>query len=73
MKIIKHLINIMFLWSIPYILLAFFMLITLLSFNYTDVVQSTVWNTIIFFYCMLTAIMYGVSSGEEDDMSIIRP
>jgi len=73
MKVIKHLINIMFLWSIPYILLAFFMLITWFSFSYTAAVQSQVWNVIMFFYCLLTAMMYMVSSGEEDDMSIIKP
>lgn len=72
MKIIKHLINIMFLWSIPYILLAFFMLITWFSFSYVAAVQSGVWNVVMFFYCLMTAILYMVSSGEEDEMSIIK-
>jgi hypothetical protein len=72
MKLIKHLINIMFLWSIPFILLAFFMLITLFSFSYTAAVTSDVWICVMFFYCIFTAILYAVSSGEEDDMSIIK-
>ena len=73
MKLIKHLINIMFLWSIPFILLGFFMVLTLFSFSYTAAVTSNVFIVIMFFYCLLSAILYGVSLGEVDDMSIIKP
>jgi hypothetical protein len=73
MKLIKHLINIMFLWSIPFILLAFLNLLTWFSFSYTAAVISTLWITIMFFYCLLSAILYGVTSGEEDDMSLLKP
>ena len=73
MKLIKHLINIMFLWSIPFILLAFFMLITLFSFSYVAAVTSELWIIIMFFYCIISAILYMVSSGEEDEMSIFKP
>ena len=73
MKLIKHIINIMFLWSIPFILLAFFMVLTWFSFSYTAAVTSSVWITVMFFYCLLSAILYGVSSGQEDDMSILKP
>lgn len=73
MKVIKHLINIMFLWSIPFILLAFFMLITLFSFSYVAAVTSELWIIIMFFYCIISAILYMVSSGEEDEMSIFKP
>lgn len=72
MKIIKHLINIMFLWSIPHILLAFILLITGLIYNYHAAVTSEVWIVVMFFYCIITAIMYAVSSGEVDDMSILK-
>ncbi len=72
MKLIKHLINIMFLWSIPYILLAFFMLITWFSFSYREVIISGLWNVILFFYCLLTALLYMISLGETDEMSIIK-
>lgn len=72
MKIIKHLINIMFLWSIPHILLAFVLLITGLIYNYHTAVTSEIWIVVMFFYCIITAIMYAVSSGEVDDMSILK-
>jgi hypothetical protein len=72
MKLIKHVINIMFLWSIPFILLAFILLITGLIYNYHIAVTSEVWVVVMFFYCIITAIMYMVSSGEVDDMSILK-
>jgi hypothetical protein len=73
MKIIKHLINIMFLWSIPYILTAFFLVLTWFAFSYVAVVTSGVWITFTFFYCMITGMMYMIGSGEVDDMSILKP
>lgn len=72
MKIIKHLINIMFLWSIPYIMLAFFMVLTWFSFAYTDVVTSGVWNIVLFFYCLAIGLLYLISLGETDEMSILK-
>lgn len=62
----------MFLWSIPFILLAFFLLITGLIYNYHMAVTSELWVVIMFFYFIITAIMYGVSSGEEDEMKILK-
>jgi hypothetical protein len=73
MKLIKHLINIMFLWSIPFIMLAFLDVLTWFSFSYTAAVTSTLWITIMFFYCLIASILYGLSSGQEDDMSLLKP
>ena len=73
MKLIKHLINIMFLWSIPFILLGFFNILTWFSFSYVAAVTSNVFIVVMFFYCLLSATLYGVSSGQEDDMSILKP
>jgi hypothetical protein len=73
MKLIKHLINIMFLWSIPFILVAFIDLLTWWSFSYIETVTSTLWISIMFFYCLMASILYVVASGEEDDMSLIKP
>jgi hypothetical protein len=73
MKLIKHLINIMFLWSIPFILLGFINLLTWFSFSYTAAVTSNVFIVVIFFYFLMASILYGVSSGEIDDMSILKP
>ena len=72
MKLIKHVINIMFLWSIPFILLAFILLITGLIYNYHMAITSKLWVVVMLFYCVTTAIMYGVSSGEKDEMKILK-
>ena len=73
MKIIKHLINIMFLWSIPYIITAFFLVLTWFSFNYVDAVTSSVYVAFMFFYCLISFIVYGISNEEEGDtLSIIK-
>jgi hypothetical protein len=72
MKLIKHVINIMFLWSIPFILLALYMLLTLFSFSYKTAVTSEIWKVVMLYYCVITAVIYMVSSGKEDDMSIIK-
>lgn len=73
MKLIKHLINIMFLWSIPFILVGFIDILTWFSFSYVEAVTSTLFISIMFFYCLLASILYGVSSGDIDDMSILKP
>jgi len=72
MKLIKHLINIMFLWSIPYILLAFFMVLTWFSFEYHAAITSALWISVDFFYCLGTVLLYLVSEGDIDEMSIIK-
>jgi hypothetical protein len=70
MKIIKHLVNIMFLYSIPFILLGFFCLITAFSFKYTDAVVSSVWISVVGIYCVIATLMYAVCAEEEDAMMI---
>jgi hypothetical protein len=67
MKLIKHIINIMFLWSIPYMLVAFFLLTTWFSFSYTEAVTSGVFVAVQFFYSLITFIMYGVLSEDNDE------
>jgi hypothetical protein len=62
----------MFLWSIPHILLAFVLLITGLIYNYHEAVTSEIWIVVMFFYCVITAVLYAVSSGEEDEMKILK-
>ena len=59
----------MFLWSIPYMLVAFFLLTTWFSFSYTETVTSGVFVAVQFFYSLMTFIMYGVLS-EDDNESI---
>jgi hypothetical protein len=70
MKLIKHLANLMFLWSIPFILVVFFWLLTGMSFSYTDAVTSSVWVVVYAFYFMMIFIMYMVSVDEEDALAL---
>lgn len=70
MKIIKHVVNLMFLYSIPFILLGFFCVITAFSFKYTDAVTSSVWIAVVGMYCIIATLMYAVSAEEEDAMMI---
>ena len=70
MKLIKHLVNIMFLYSIPFILLGFFCVITAFSFKYTDAVTSSVWVAIVGMYCIIATMVYAISAEEEDAIAI---
>ena len=71
-KFIKHVINVMFLWSIPFILLAFFLLITGLIYNYPMAVTSDLRKVVMLFYFISTFVLYVMSSGKEDNISIIK-
>lgn len=58
MNLIKHLANIFALWTIPYVIVLFFMLITGFSFTYSEAVRSEVFIVITFFYYVLSFITY---------------
>lgn len=66
MKLIKHLINIMFLWSIPFIIGLFFMLVTMMSFTYHDLISSEPFIVIVFLYDILIVIFYAICEMEKD-------
>ena len=70
MKIIKHVVNLMFLYSIPFILLGLFCILSAFSFKYTDAVTSSVWIAVVGMYCIIATLMYAVSAEEEDAMMI---
>ena len=70
MKAIKHLINVAFLWSLPYASLLFFWLLTLCQFSYVAAITSTVWAVVVFFYSLMALILYGVSVDTEDEITL---
>ena len=70
MKLIKHLINVAFLWSLPYASLLFFWLLTLCQFSYAAAITSTVWAVVVFFYSLMALILYGVSVDTEDEITL---
>lgn len=71
MKAIKHLINIAFLWAIPYVCLVFFWILTLCQFSYMAVVTSGIWAVVVAFYSFMTLILYSLNNGSEDDIKIV--
>lgn len=70
MKLIKNLVNLMFLYCVPFILLGLFCLLTAFSFKYSNAVTSNVWIVVITLYSITVTILYGVSLDEEDELSI---
>jgi hypothetical protein len=71
MKAIKHLINIAFLWTLPYTCLLFFWLLTLCQFDYKWVVMQPLWIIIVGFYSVLAVVLYSMNNGSEDDIKIV--
>lgn len=72
MKLINHLLNLMFLWSIPFIMVAFFYLLTLFSFSYVSCVTSDVWIFLYSVYFMMSFIAYGVIEEDDDCLKLIK-
>lgn len=66
MNLIKHLINLMFLWTIPYVIVLFFMLITGFAFTYSEGIHSDVFVVISTFYSIVMLMAYLVGNSEED-------
>lgn len=70
MKLIKHLINIAFLWSLPYLALVFFWLLTLCQFSYKSAITSGVWAFTVTLYSIGALIVYFVCLEEEDEITL---
>lgn len=70
MKAIKHLINVAFLWSLPYACLLFFWLLTLCQFSYKAAITSSVWAVVVSFYSFMALILYSLNNGSEDDITL---
>jgi hypothetical protein len=71
MNLIKHLANIFALWTIPYVIVLFFMLITGFAFTYSEAVRSEVFIVVSFFYNVLSFITY-VALGHDEEFDSIK-
>lgn len=71
MKLIKHIINLLLLWAIPYVCLFFFWLLTLCQFSYRQTIINGYWVITVSIYCLMVAILYSLNNGSEDDIKFI--
>jgi ABC-type multidrug transport system permease subunit len=65
MNLIKHIANILALWTIPYVIVLFFMLVTGFAFTYSEAVHSGVFIVLTSFYCIIIAVAYAVYDNEN--------
>lgn len=66
MNLIKHIANVLALWTIPFVFVLFFMLITGFAFTYEEAIHSGAFITLTFFYCIIVFIAYGVYNNENE-------
>ncbi len=70
MNLIKHIANLLALWTIPYIIVLFFLLITGFAFAYQDAICSTPYIISYAFYFIMMSIVY--MSGDDKDFESIK-
>lgn len=66
MNLIKHIANVLALWTIPYVFVLFFMLVTGFAFTYGEAIHSQVFIVLTFFYCIIVFIAYAVYNAENE-------
>lgn len=65
MNLIKHIANLLALWTIPYIMILFFLLVSGFAFTYNEAVSSPLFIVVYTMYFIMMFIVY-MSSTEED-------
>jgi hypothetical protein len=58
MNLIKHIANLLALWTIPYLIVLFFLLVTGFAFIYQDAISSTPFIIVYTLYFIMMFIMY---------------
>lgn len=66
MNLIKHIANLLALWTIPFVFVLFFMLVTGFAFTYSEAMHSGGFIVLTFFYCIMITIAYGVYDVENE-------
>lgn len=66
MNLIKHIANILALWTIPFVIVLFFMLVSGFAFTYYAAVTSTQFIVINFFYCIIMLCAYTVHHNDNE-------
>ena len=70
MNLIKHIANVLALWTIPFVFVLFFMLVTGFAFTYRQAVCSEIFIVINTIYSLAVLIGYSIFTQEEDSDSI---
>lgn len=69
MNLIKHIANLLALWTIPFVFVLFFMVITGLSFTYRQAIASEVFIILSVIYYVISLIVY-MSCDDNEFQSI---
>jgi len=67
MNLIKHIANLLALWTIPYVMVLFFMLVSGFAFTYNSCVSSTAFVFVYSIYLIMMFIIYMTANEEESD------
>ena len=70
MNLIKHIANLLALWTVPFVFVLFFMLVTGFAFTYNQAIRSEVFIIMNTIYSVSILLGYMILSGEEDCQSI---
>lgn len=70
MNLIKHIANLLALWTIPYLIVLFFLLVSGFAFVYQDAICSTPYIITYSFYFIMMFIVY--MSGDDKDFESIK-
>ena len=65
MNLIKHIANLLALWTIPYIIVLFFLLVSGFAFTYNEAITSVPFIMMYVLYFIMMFIIY-MTSNEED-------
>ena len=72
MRLIKHLLNLFFLWTIPYMIVFMFYLLTIASFGYVECVTSNPWILAYSIYFIMIMIMYFSCTDDDTDLKLVK-
>ena len=70
MNLIKHIANLLALWTIPYVIVLFFLLVSGFAFVYQDAITSTPYIISYTLYFIMMFILY--AAGDEKDFDSIK-
>jgi hypothetical protein len=70
MNLIKHIANLLALWTVPFVFVLFFMLVTGFAFTYNQAISSEVFIIMNTIYTVSTLLGYMILSDDEDCQSI---
>lgn len=67
MNLIKHIANLLALWTIPYIMILFFLLVSGFAFTYNEAVSSVPFIMVYVLYFIMMFVIYMTSTEQESD------